>query len=138
VYEVCDPVYSPDGSKIAYGVNSPLVDVFVMNADGSAQTNLTNTASPYSEFLPTWQPRPRCGKRAATVVGDDGPDILKGTKRRDVFVAYGGKDLVKGKGGNDLICLGRGKDRAVGGGGTDKCIGGAGKDKTKGCEKGKP
>jgi hypothetical protein len=135
--EGCDPSYSPDGTKIVFPVFDSPADIFVMNIDGSAQTDVTNTALPIRETDPSWQPLPHCGKSPATIVGDDGPDVLKGTNRRDVFVANGGNDVVKGKGGNDLICLGKGKDRASGGKGRDKCVGGPGKDKAKGCEKGK-
>jgi Ca2+-binding RTX toxin-like protein len=138
VAEECDPRYSADGLKIAYGTSSQTVDIWDMNADGSGQRDLTNTALPVAELDPTYEAIESCKKSRATIVGDDGPDVLKGTKRRDVIVANGGNDLVKGKGGNDLICLGAGKDKAIGGKGTkDKCIGGPGKDTAKGCEKGK-
>ncbi|MBE7514816.1 MAG: PD40 domain-containing protein [Anaerolineales bacterium] len=48
------PVFSPDGTKIAYvaGVNGVL-DVFVMNADGTGITQLT---SGYGAQRPTWSP----------------------------------------------------------------------------------
>jgi TolB protein len=53
------PVWSPDGSKIAFasfdccpaGAN---YDIWVMNADGSSQTNITN--NPAEDILPSWQP----------------------------------------------------------------------------------
>jgi Tol biopolymer transport system component len=50
--------WSPDGSKIAFN-RSPLGDgsapeVFVMGADGSALTNVTNSTT--AEFLPEWAP----------------------------------------------------------------------------------
>jgi Ca2+-binding RTX toxin-like protein len=110
----------------------------VMNADGSAQTNLTNTpAANADELSPSWQYIYKCGGRRATIVGDDGPDKIKGTKRADVIVANGGNDTVKGRGGADRICLGKGKDKAVGGSGKDLCAGGKGKDTAVGCEKGK-
>ena len=56
------PRWSPDGSQIAYsgegeGVSeggSPL-DIWVMNADGSSHTNLTQTADA-DEFEPYWSP----------------------------------------------------------------------------------
>ena len=64
-----------------------------------------------------WQSLQRCGGRAVTIVGDDGPDKLKGTKRADVIAAFAGKDTILGRGGNDRICAGKGKDKIVGGGG---------------------
>jgi RTX calcium-binding nonapeptide repeat (4 copies) len=110
-FEECDPNYSPDGTKVVYAVTNP-IDVWIMNSDGSGQTNLTTTGSPVGEAGPSWQPIQTCGKSAATIVGDDGPDVLKGTKRRDVFVANAGNDVVKGKGGQrpDLPRQGQGQD----------------------------
>jgi Tol biopolymer transport system component/streptogramin lyase len=48
--------WSPDGTMIAFGsFRTSDEEIWVMNsADGSAQTNLTNT-SPALDFLPSWQ-----------------------------------------------------------------------------------
>ena len=49
-------VWSPDGTKIAYEGGSPngKPDIYVMNADGSAQTRLTR--SPARDENPDWSP----------------------------------------------------------------------------------
>jgi Tol biopolymer transport system component len=135
-----EPEVSPDGRLIAYGRDDS-DGLWVMNSDGSAQHPLASTPGPsgyQQESDPTWEPIQKCGGRRATIVGDDGPDTLKGTKRGDVIMGFGGKDRIKGRGGNDRICGGAGKDKLVAGAGAkDLCVGGKGKDKAKGCERGK-
>jgi HYR domain/WD40-like Beta Propeller Repeat len=51
-----EPAWSPDGSKIAFSRSeAAFANVFVMNADGSGQTNLTNDLTS-SNMDPTWSP----------------------------------------------------------------------------------
>jgi hypothetical protein len=55
-----DPAWSPDGSKIAFTgdvsqPSGPVTDIFVMNADGTGATNLTQTNNAY-ESTPAWSP----------------------------------------------------------------------------------
>lgn len=52
-----NPVWSPDGSKIAFSRSSPgaIPDIFVMNADGSDVVNLTNSNST-NDAQPFWSP----------------------------------------------------------------------------------
>jgi hypothetical protein len=50
-----DPVWSPDGRKIAYVNNSGgNYEIYTMNADGSGQTDVSN--NPAHDFDPDWQP----------------------------------------------------------------------------------
>jgi Tol biopolymer transport system component len=55
--EEFSPVWSPDGSRIAYRVETADTppDIWVMNADGSGNRNLTRTPR-YTEWGPTWTP----------------------------------------------------------------------------------
>lgn len=49
------PVWSPDGKRLAfYRILGQQSDVFVMNADGSGQTNITN--HPAGDAFPAWSP----------------------------------------------------------------------------------
>lgn len=75
---------------------------------------------------------PRCAGKRATVIGTNGKNRLKGTKRADVIVALGGNDSIDGRGGNDLICAGGGDDKVAGGDGKDRLYGQSGKDSLKG------
>jgi Ca2+-binding RTX toxin-like protein len=72
--------------------------------------------------------RPSCAGHAATIVGTNGEDYLRGTSHRDVIVARGGDDTVNGLGGHDIICGGAGNDDLNGGGGRDRIFGGSGAD----------
>ncbi len=47
------PAWSPDGTKIAFA-SAGRGDIFVMKADGSNPTNITNSANPVNE--PAWSP----------------------------------------------------------------------------------
>ena len=54
-----DPVWSPDGTRIAFvsfEVGQGNLDVWVMNADGTAPMRLTQEAGP--DLAPDWQPIP--------------------------------------------------------------------------------
>jgi Tol biopolymer transport system component len=58
------PEFSPDGSKIVYVSSGPELvgspaynnDIWVMNANGTGQTPLTETAQPIQNVAPTWSP----------------------------------------------------------------------------------
>jgi Ca2+-binding RTX toxin-like protein len=71
-------------------------------------------------WAPTVGQPPAPGYPPCTKVGDDGPDVIKGTKRRDVICADEGNDIVYGRGGNDVLFGGNGVDRFYGGPGNDE------------------
>jgi Tol biopolymer transport system component len=129
------PAYSPDNSRIAFNRYSVSAldpdEIWTMNSDGTGQTFVTGAESGVDES-PSWEYIYSCAGKRATIVGSDGPEKIKGTKRRDVIVANGGNDKLSGLAGNDVICGGSGKDKLNGGKGNDKLLGQAGKDTLKG------
>jgi hypothetical protein len=55
-----DAAWSPDGSKLVFiSTRDGNVELYVMNADGTNQTRVTNT--PTAELRPDWQPIPYTG-----------------------------------------------------------------------------
>jgi len=84
------PSWSPDGAKIAFAsdraAGSTLSDLFVMNADGSAQVNITNTPT-VDEDYPVWSPDgakiafSRDGDIATLTPGGTGLALLTATER---------------------------------------------------------
>jgi Ca2+-binding RTX toxin-like protein len=70
----------------------------------------------------------RCDRKAPTIAGTRGDDVLIGTRGPDVIAAYAGDDEAVGLKGNDLICTGRGDDTVRGGAGNDRIAGRRGND----------
>ncbi len=68
------PAFSPDGSRIAFGVNFPGPDygLWVMNADGSDLHKLTDNATVSSVERPSWSPN---GDRIAATIPKPGTPI---------------------------------------------------------------
>ena len=87
---------------------------------------------------PAWAPEvgrpPAPGYPNCTKVGDDGPNTIRGTNRRDVICADEGNDTVFGLGGNDFLFGGPGVDRMYGGPGNDEFHGWTQNDKLFGDE----
>jgi Ca2+-binding RTX toxin-like protein len=74
------------------------------------------------------KPRPKCFGLVATIVGDKGDNLLKGTARDDIINAKGGDDQILASGGDDVICGGKGEDVIDGGDGDDIIFGGGADD----------
>jgi Tol biopolymer transport system component len=119
-----DPAWSPDGTRIAYvsfevGIGN--IDVWVMNADGSGQTRLTQETGP--DLSPDWQPLPNC-----TITGTASADSLPGTDGNDVICSLDGADQVQAGAGADLVFAGKGNDVVQGQDGEDVMFGEGGGD----------
>jgi Ca2+-binding RTX toxin-like protein len=69
------------------------------------------------------QARAKCFGLAATIVGDKGANIVKGTPGDDVIAAKGGNDRIIGGDGDDVICGGKGEDLVDAGDGDDILLG---------------
>ena len=110
-------------------------DIATLPVSGGTPTLLSPTPQPVMEIFPDFHAVQSCGKREATIVGDDGPDTLKGSKRGDVIDANLGKNKVNSGGGNDTICAGKKARINCGGGKKDRVIGKY--KKAKNCERGK-
>jgi TolB protein len=138
-----EPAWSPDGRRIAFAsTRDGDLEIYVMNADGSAQANASNSHRA-SDRSPAWEPvqaqyasvirrrtrvfnpqaRP-CTKsgndRANAIRGTRGPDILCGRGGSDRIDGLAGADTLRGEDGNDVI---RARD-----GEPDKIFGGEGRD----------
>ena len=124
-----DPEYSPDGEMIAFhgGASHFSPDtLYLMKSDGSGLRPLIQSPALVKSI--SWAPAFRCAGKAATIVGDDGPDRITGTRRVDVIVGNAGSDTIDGRGGKDRICGGHGNDKLRGGAARDKLVGGPGRD----------
>jgi hypothetical protein len=132
------PVFSPDGTRIAFhgGTGSP--DIHVMNPDDGRW--IPRTSGPGGNIFPSWGPRPVAGARA---------DVLHGGASGEVICGRGGPDVIRGLGGNDTLFGDRcgvrggvarassaaaasGDDRLHGGAGRDRLYGHAGRDRLNG------
>jgi Tol biopolymer transport system component len=120
-----DPSWSPDGTRIAYvsfAIGDRNVDVWAMNADGTAPIRLTT--DPAVDLAPDWQPLPTC---TINGTGASDPEIL-GTAGNDVICARAGDDHVLAGFGVDLVLGGQGNDLIEGQSGSDVLFGEQGND----------
>jgi phosphodiesterase/alkaline phosphatase D-like protein len=98
---------------------------FRIVAQSAAGTSVGRSAS----FGTPSRPREPSGRLArCTIVGTQGPDVLRGGSKRDVLCGLGGDDRIVGGGGADSIYGGPGDDFLDGGVGNDVLRGGVGDD----------
>jgi TolB protein len=149
-----NPVWSPDGKRIAFDSSRDgQLEIYVMNADGSGQTRLTDHQS--LDAAPAWSPdgrsiawiTDRAGKgfRDIWAMGADGsrphritfhataespPDWqpLPAAPPGCTLWGTAGRDLIASGPRGDVVCGGGGNDTLVGGGGRDTLRGGGGDD----------
>jgi Tol biopolymer transport system component len=149
-----DPAWSPDGRRIAFDSNRDGdYEIYVMNADGSGQRNLTDNAS--LDALPAWSAdgrelvfeseRAEKGNRDIYVMSaSNGTVIDRLTTVADAdempdwqalpaqvgctITGTAGNDILRGTTGNDVICGLGGDDVISGDDGDDRILGGAGAD----------
>jgi Tol biopolymer transport system component len=147
-----NPSWSPDGTRIAFdSTRDGNWELYVMNADGSGQTRLTD--HPALDARPVWSPdgrqiafeseREARGARHVYVMDADGVAPRRLTAGLDVGADWqalgprprgctiwgtGGDDLLTGTPRRDVICGGLGDDTLRGLAGGDRLDGGFGAD----------
>jgi Ca2+-binding RTX toxin-like protein len=150
------PVFSPDGSAIAYeryGLDSSR-DIVIEVLDLRTGQRTVVSVPGKTSSAPDWGPIPvSCAGLRATLVGTEFADVLVGTPGRDVIAGLGGDDTLIGKQADDVLCGGAGQDALRGnkhelkakkgsrGKGKrkpknkgDRCYGEDDRDTAKGCE----
>jgi Ca2+-binding RTX toxin-like protein len=94
-----------------------------------AQSAVATTAGANASFATPPRPLDPLGRPVrCTIVGTQGPDLLRGTGRGDVICGLGGNDTILAGRGNDVVYGGPGADVINGGAGRDTLRGGAGND----------
>jgi hypothetical protein len=116
VYRLTDPG-SPGGGCPEAPAGSP----------SSGPPPLEPPPQPLEQEPPVPDGMPCAGKQA-TIDGDSGSEVLRGTVKPDVIAGGPGRDTIRGLGGDDLLCGGPGGDTLIGGRGADQLRGGPARD----------
>ena len=121
------PVWSPDGTKIAWPHDFP-GDLWTMNAaDGSGKVALTTT--PDDESRCDWSRLLPCTiSGSGNILGTPGDDVICGSAGNDSIAGLGGNDVIYAGAGNDSVSAGDGNDIVFGDHGDDRILGDAGND----------
>jgi Ca2+-binding RTX toxin-like protein len=94
-----------------------------------ARSTIATSAGSDASFATPPRPLDPLGRPVrCTIVGTQGPDVLRGTSRSDVICGLGGNDTILAGRGNDVVYGGPGADTINGGAGRDTLRGGAGND----------
>jgi Ca2+-binding RTX toxin-like protein len=130
-YDESDPIaepeaanFSPDGSKVAYYIQSWDANqpsgIYTVPATGGEPTYVSKGGPDFD-----WGVSPASADDC-TIQGTVGNDVLEGTPGGEVICGLGGNDTIKGLGGNDTLKGGDGNDKLLGGQGNDTIDGGSG------------
>lgn len=109
-------------------VEKPETVVIALHVAGSPGTVIAT----HTVTITDDEPKVKCGRKTATMVGSQGSDALVGTNSNDVIVGRGGHDIIAGLKGKDIICSGGGNDNVDAGSGDDIVLSAGGDDLVRG------
>lgn len=111
--------------------NSDGVDDLIVGVPGAAGNGVAGSS--YVVFGVAGTPvTPPFDLSQCTIIGTNGPDVLRGTAGPDVIYGLGGDDDIRSFGGADIIYAGNGNDIVNAGGGADRVFGEQGQDRLAG------
>ncbi len=135
IYGGIDSCYGDSGGPLFVDTGSGYLHVGIVSTGNDCALpgwpgiyTRTATYADWVEQVMAGSPLPTCQGRAATLLGSERADVLRGTGGNDVIVARAGADTITGLGGADLICAGPGNDWVDAGAGADVIVAGDGDD----------
>ncbi len=117
-----------DGGLVLGGEFPALTAPFTMASGFAAFAGVPGPPGPDPEPPPDGDAT-TCRGKPATIVGTQGKDRVRGTKKVDVIATLGGNDNVRAGKGSDIVCAGKGSDKVSGEDGNDKLFGEQGRDR---------